>query len=63
MTTKEITNALIAAQIAISFGKPMTAAETAEAVRAIKVIGALPGAERVAIHEAVVKGARLCAAA
>ena len=63
MTKTEITDALIIAQISIRSGKPMSAAETADAVTALRVVRTLAGPERVAIHEAIVAGTNLCIAA
>lgn len=61
MSTSEITDALIVAQISIRYGKPMSDAERADAVKALRAVRVLDGPERVAIHEAVIRGVKLCA--
>ncbi len=63
MTTTQIIEALIPAHLSIRFGKDMSASERDDAVKALRAVSALSGAERVSIHEAVVKAANLCAGA
>jgi hypothetical protein len=61
MTQTQIIDALIPAHLMVSFGKPMTADEKAEAAKALAAVRTLSGPERVAIHEATKAAANLCA--